>query len=186
MALLRKGCFCCELRTCVLVQAWTSMLIAVLHTAFGLLVLALMADLVPHEHLPEEVRVRLRPPAVMSGNRKAAAAAVREMKVQQALVGSMALMMGLINLSITIALVLGCRKENRRLLVPALIWGAAGLVFITVMTIVTLVATPAKVAALVAVSGVPLLVLSVYFWLHILSYYLELREEDRELKRQTL
>lgn len=162
------------------------MLIAVLYVAFGLFVLALMADLVPHEHLPHEVRVRLRPPAVMSGNRKAVAAAMREMKIQQAMVGSMSLMMGLINLSITIALVLGCRKENRRLLVPGLIWGAFGLVFMTIMTIISIMATPAKVAALVAVSGVPGLVLSVYFWLHILSYYLELREEDRELKRQTL
>lgn len=186
MALLRKGCFCCELRTCVLVQAWTGMLIAVLYVAFGVLLLALMADLIPYEHFPDEIRVKLRPPAIMSGNRKAAAAAVRNMKIQQGLIGGMSLFMGLINLTLTIALVVACRKENRRLLVPGLIWGGFGLVFMTVMTIISIVATPAKTAALVAVSGVPALVLSVYFWLHILSYYLELREEDRELKRQTL
>lgn len=183
MALLQKGCCCCELRTCVLIQAWVGLLVSVLHLAAGMLLIALMADLIPVEELPEFLRPK---PMSIHTNRKVAAAAIRDMKVAQALQGSILILTGLINLPITIALIYGCKKENRRLLVPTLIWSAFAMLFLIIMSIITIIATSAKVAAVVALVCVPLTGLSIYFWLHILSYYLELREEDRELKRQTL
>lgn len=186
MALLQKGCFCCELRTCVRVQAWLGLLMAVLYVAAGVLLLALMADLIPPEHLPQQLRLPKPAPGMSPGKKAALVAAVRDMKVQQGLLGSIVLLSGLINLSITIALIVGCKKENRRLLLPALIWGAFAVLFSVVMTVVTIISTPAKVAAIVAIAALPMLGLTVYLWLHILSYFLELREEDRELKRQTL
>ncbi|XP_026275278.1 uncharacterized protein LOC113204333 [Frankliniella occidentalis] len=183
MALLQRGCFCCELRTCVRIQAWLGLLGAILNIAVGVLLLAIMADLIPQEHLPEQ----LRTPRLPSNSRRAAvAAAIRTMKIQQALAGSIALLNGLINLAIDIALIYGCKKENRRLLMPALIWFAFALLFMLVMSIVAIITTPVKIAAIAALGSVPILGLSLYFWLHILSYYLELRDEDRELKRQTL
>ena len=48
-------------------------------------------------------------------------------------------------------------QENRRLLVPALIWGAFALLFLVIGTIIAIIVTPVKIAAIVSVVHVPLL-----------------------------